>query len=93
MANMSIDEIIDQVTNICKKNKVEHLSLFGSFARGTQTRTSDVDFIVYGVKDILQLQDEIDEIMTLRKIDIFDYNEVCNEFLREDMDKYGRKIY
>lgn len=93
MANMSIDEIIEQVTNICKKHNVEHLSLFGSFARGTQTRASDVDFIVYGVKDMLQLQDEIDEIMTLRKIDLFDYDEVCSEFLREDMDKYGRKIY
>jgi len=31
--------------------------------------------------------------MTLKKIDIFDYDEVCNQYLREDMDEYGRKIY
>lgn len=93
MANMTVDEIITQVTAICKKNHVKHLSLFGSYARGTQTRSSDIDFIVYGVEDIMKLRDEMDDIMTLRKIDIFDYDEVCNQYLREDMDKYGRKIY
>lgn len=91
--NMTINEIIEEVVRICKKNEVEHLSLFGSYARGTQTEKSDIDFIVYGVKDIETLREEIDEIMTLKKIDVFDYDEVCNQFLREDMDKYGRKIY
>ena len=38
------------------------------------------------------MREEIDEIMTLKKIDIFDYDEVCNQYLREDMDEYGRKI-
>lgn len=90
---MTIDEIIEEVVRICKKNRVEHLSLFGSYARGTQTEKSDIDFIVYGVKDIETLREEIDEIMTLKKIDVFDYDEVCNQFLREDMDEYGRKIY
>lgn len=91
--NMTINEIIEEVVRICKKNEVEHLSLFGSYARGTQTEKSDIDFIVYGVKDIETLREEIDEIMTLKKIDVFDYDEVCNQFLREDMDEYGRKIY
>ena len=91
--NMTINEIIEEVVRICKKNRVEHLSLFGSYARGTQTEESDIDFIVYGVKDIETLREEIDEIMTLKKIDVFDYDEVCNQFLREDMDEYGRKIY
>lgn len=91
--NMTFDEIVKDVVRVCKKNNVEHLSLFGSYARGTQTERSDIDFIVYGVKDIETLREEIDEIMTLKKIDIFDYDEVCNQYLREDMDEYGRKIY
>lgn len=91
--NMTVNEIIEEVVRICKKNEVEHLSLFGSYARGTQTEKSDIDFVVYGVKDIETLREEIDEIMTLKKIDVFDYDEVCNQFLREDMDEYGRKIY
>lgn len=39
------------------------------------------------------LQDEVDDIMTLKKIDLFEYNLCENEYLREDMDKYGKKIY
>ena len=91
--NMTFDEIVKEVVRDCKNNKVEHLSLFGSYARGNQTERSDIDFIAYGVKDIETLREEIDEIMTLKKIDIFDYDEVCNQYLREDMDEYGRKIY
>lgn len=82
---MSIEDIIEKVTQICKNNKVEHLSLFGSFATGTATPTSDIDFVVYGCPDIIQLEDEIDEIETLRKIDIFDYNSIHNQFLYQSM--------
>ena len=42
MNNMSIEEIIQQVTTICKNNGVEHLSLFGSYAKGTATKHSDI---------------------------------------------------
>lgn len=92
-STMPIDEIIQRVTDICKKHQVKHLSLFGSFAKGTATERSDIDFIVYGCDNIIQLLDEIDEIPTLRKIDIFDYDEVCSDYLRKDMDLYGKKIY
>ena len=91
--DMSIDEIIKQVTDICKKNQVEHLSLFGSYAKGTQTPYSDLDFIVYGTVDMERLQEQVDEIMTLKKIDLFEYDLCQNKYLKEDMDRYGRKIY
>lgn len=90
---MPIEEIIKRVTDICTAHHVEHLSLFGSFAKNTATERSDIDFIVYGCKDMLSLLDEIDEIPTLRKIDIFNYDEVCSEYLRKDMDLYGKEIY
>ena len=90
---MTIDEIIQQVTTICKNNGVEHLALFGSYAKGTATKYSEIDFIVYGPVDIMNLQEQVDEIMTLKKIDLFEYDLCQNQYLREDMDKYGRKIY
>ena len=90
---MSVDEIIEQVTDICKKNQVEHLSLCGSYAKGTQTPYSDLDFIVYGTVDMERLQEQVDEIMTLKKIDLFEYDLCQNKYLKEDMDRYGRKIY
>ena len=90
---MPISEVIDKVTAICRANGVRRLDLFGSFATGTATATSDIDFVVYGCEDILQLEEALMEIDTLRKIDIFDYESIRNEFLLEDIRKYGKQIY
>lgn len=53
----------------------------------------DIDFVVYGYKDTLKLEKDLEEIDTLRKIDIFDYESIHNEFLLEDIKKYGKQIY
>ena len=90
---MPISEVIDKVTAICRANGVRRLDLFGSFATGTATATSDIDFVVYGCEDILQLEEDLMEIDTLRKIDIFEYESIHNEFLLEDIRKYGKQIY
>lgn len=90
---MPIDEIILRVEKICRRNGVEHLSLFGSQAAGTATERSDVDFIVYGCKDMDKLAEEVENIETLRKIDLFFYEEVQNAYLKEDMERYGKPIY
>ncbi len=90
---MPISELIEKVTEICKENGVRRLELFGSFATGTATDTSDIDFVVYGCKDVLKLEQALEDIETLRKIDIFDYDSIHNEFLLEDIKKYGKKIY
>ena len=79
---MPISDLIDQVSQICKRNGVQRLDLFGSFATGTATPTSDIDFVVYGCKDILHLEDELADIDTLRKIDIFEY-------YRKNLEKIG----
>ena len=93
MNTMPISELIEQVTEICKKNGVKRLDLFGSFATGTSTPTSDIDFVVYGCNNLRKLETDLEQIETLRKIDIFDYDSIHNEFLREDIHKYGKQIY
>ena len=90
---MTVEDIIEQVTIICKNNNVEHLSLFGSHAKGTATKYSDLDFVIYGKVDMEQLQEQIAEIMTLKKIDLFEYDLRQNQYLKEDMDRYGKEIY
>ncbi len=93
MSSMGIDALIGRVSEICKANGVQHLVLFGSFATNTATPTSDIDFVVYGCPDILKLEEELDRIDTLRKIDIFDYQSIHNAYLLEDIEKYGKQIY
>ncbi|QFJ56280.1 nucleotidyltransferase domain-containing protein [Pseudobutyrivibrio xylanivorans] len=90
---MPIDEIINRVVAIAHKYNVERLDLFGSFALGTASERSDIDFIVRGCSDIDNFEEEVNNIPTLRKIDIFNYDEVCSDLLREDMDKYGKQIF
>ena len=92
-STMPIHEIVQKVTNICKRLEIEHLDLFGSFATGTALPTSDIDFVVYGKVDFDRLEAEIDKIETLRTIDIFYYDDITNEFLKEDIKKYGKRIY
>lgn len=93
MSTMSIETLIRRVTEICKRNDVKHLSLIGSFATGTATPASDIDFVVYDCPDMLKLEKDLESIETLRKIDIFDYHSIHNRFLLEDIEKYGKQIY
>lgn len=93
MNTMPIPELIEKVALICKKNQVKRLKLFGSFATGTATPTSDIDFVVYGCPDIMKLEEDLTEIDTLRKIDILEYDSIHNPFLLEDIEKYGKQIY
>lgn len=90
---MEVKEILHEIEAVCRKNHVRELFLFGSYATGTQTETSDIDIIVKGVGDIENLGEEVAEIKTLKKIDIFDYDRCRNEHLLEAMDRYGQKIY
>lgn len=93
MSTMSIERIIQKVSEICKRNGVSHVSLIGSFATNTATSTSDIDFVLYDCPDILKLETDLEEIDTLRKIDIFDYQSIHNPYLLEDIKKYGKQIY
>ena len=93
MNTMPISELIEKVAVICRKNGVKRLDLFGSFATGTAAPTSDIDFVVYGCENLSQLEVDLSEIETLRKIDIFDYDSIHNNYLLEDIRKYGKQIY
>lgn len=90
---MAVDEVIAQVERICRANGVKKLGLFGSFARGTAAFTSDIDFVVYGCKDPDKLEQELDAIDTLRKIDIFEFESINNPLLLEDIKRYEKQIY
>lgn len=90
---MKFDEIISAITAICKNNGVKELFLFGSYATGTQTDSSDIDIIVKGCTNDSVLLQQIDDIPTLKKIDVFFYDTCNDAVLLEAMNRYGKRIY
>lgn len=90
---MEIDQLITCVAQICRNLDVKRLDLFGSFATGTASERSDIDFVVYGHVDHEALEMAVNNVGTLRKIDFFYFDEIENKFLLEDIKKYGIQIY
>lgn len=91
--NKKIRDVLEKVESICKNNNVSHLYLFGSYAKKTERQGSDLDIVVKGVKDINKLKDEINDIRTLIIINLFDYDKIKNNYLKEDIDTYAKIIY
>ena len=90
---MSVNEVINEIVERCKKYNVEKVVLYGSRAKGTALERSDIDIAVYGVEKFSDLQDEIEDIPTLYKIDMVCVDECHNKLFLEDIEIYGRKIY
>ena len=73
---------------------VEALTVFGSFACGTQTAFSDVDFIVEPrprtFRDLIEIEDCLGDLM-MRKVDVLTPKAV-KPYLRKEVDRSGRRI-
>lgn len=90
---MQPNEIIKKVTELCRKYSAEEAVLFGSRAKGTALERSDFDIAVSGVKDFYSMQEEVEDIPTLFKIDLVNMDTCHNTLLLEDIKEYGKKIY
>ena len=50
--------------------------------------------MVYGCPDLIDLEDKIeDQILTVREINLFDYDTIKNKELLEDIKDYAIQIY
>ena len=89
------DRILRELFSFAQTHSITKIILFGSRARGTNTERSDIDIAVSGVvsHDIYELQEELENIPTLYKIDLVDLDTCKNQLLLEDIKEYGREIY
>lgn len=76
----TIKNIENMVKPIVKKFKMKELYLFGSYARGEATESSDLDFLVYGGKNfkltmIFSLAEELRKVLK-KNVDVFEINEI-----------------
>lgn len=90
---MPAHTVIEEVAQICKDRDVKHLALFGSFVKGLSHPNSDIDLVVYGCPNFTDLEDKIDDqILTVREINLFDYDTIKNRELLKDIKDYAIQI-
>jgi predicted nucleotidyltransferase len=95
---LSADEILTGATNIIAKYLPDaRIFLFGSRARGDAEQTSDFDFAIDAgsmipLDVIARIEDEIEELHTLKSVDIVELNR-ANPAFKTIILKTGVKIY
>ncbi len=105
LANADIDEdhgilstksIISACEPVLRKHNVDYCYLFGSYAKGTATETSDVDLMISTTLSGLAFFGLVEELReTLNKrVDVLDQRQLQNNIaLTEEILKEGIKIY
>ena len=56
-------------------------------------KRSDIDIAVSGVEDFRTMQEEMEALPTLFKIDLVNMDTCRNQALLEDIKQYGKEIY
>jgi predicted nucleotidyltransferase len=89
--------VLNQISNIANKYKIEKVVLFGSRARGDHSPVSDFDIAVFENSltpvDKAVFCAELEEVDTLKKIDIVFVNENIEDELVENIKKEGVIIH
>jgi len=90
--------LAERLSNVCLKNDVVFLALFGSFVRGEQTSESDLDIAIEFDKgkrktllDLLRLEEELSKVFK-RKVDLGIFSSL-NPYLADDIKKEMLVIY
>jgi uncharacterized protein len=73
-----LNEIKKKIIPILKENKVSRAGIFGSYARGEQTKNSDVDILVeinlpqFSLFDFVGLKLQLEDLLN-KKVDLVEY--------------------
>lgn len=92
-----MDDVLNQIREVSCNYNIEKVVLFGSRARGDNSEVSDYDIAVYenilSCKDRANFLDDIDELETLKKIDIVFVDDSLEKDFLENIQKEGVTIY
>ena len=99
--NVLIEKHIGQLQDICRKNAVAELYMFGSALRDEFSERSDLDF-AYVLKDGMSpieygdaffgLMEDLENLFN-RKIDLVSYRAVKNPIFKQELDKTKKTLY
>ena len=89
---MKADEVICEVSKLCRDFQADEVILYGSRAKGTARERSDIDEGVCGGDCLNKFFEKREELPTLYSVDLLNMDTCRNELLLEDIKQYGRKI-
>ncbi len=94
---LELNDIVKKCSEIFKKYDVNYCYLFGSYAKGKATPSSDIDLLISANIKGLKFYGLVEEIRTAlhKKIDALDFNQLndnidlVNEILKDGVKIYG----
>ena len=93
---LTIEEIKRKSSKVLEQYDIKFCYLFGSYAKGKATPTSDVDFLISGNVRGLKFYGLVEELRTVlkKKVDVLDINQLKENLeLTEEIFKDGQNIY
>ena len=93
---LELEDIVRKCTEVFERYEVSFCYLFGSYAKGKATQTSDVDLLISANVKGLNFYGLVEEIRTAlhKKVDVLDMNQLKENIeLTEEIFKDGIKIY
>ena len=93
---LELEDIVRKCTEVFDRYEVSFCYLFGSYAKGKATQTSDVDLLISANVKGLKFYGLVEEIRTAlhKKVDVLDMNQLKENIeLTEEIFKDGIKIY
>lgn len=93
---LTLDEIKESCVSVLSRYPVEYCYLFGSYAKGKATPTSDVDLLIHTTVTGIQFFGLIEELRERlkKKVDALEQKQIENNFdLTNEILKDGIKLY
>lgn len=93
---LELEDIVRKGTEVFERYEVSFCYLFGSYAKGKATQTSDVDLLISANVKGLKFYGLVEEIRTAlhKKVDVLDMNQLKENIeLTEEIFKDGIKVY
>jgi len=93
---LTLQEIKETCAKIFSEYPVEYCYLFGSYAKGKATATSDVDLMIYTTISGLKFYGMVEELREAlkKKVDVLDQKQIMDNFeITNEILKDGIKIY
>ncbi len=87
------EQVIEEIRELAKQYQLETVILFGSRARGTFYKTSDIDLAVSGGNKTMFALDVEEKTSTLLTYDVVDLDAAIQESLRAAIEKEGILLY